>query len=208
MAKKHNLYFDYFLKMVELSCKASEHLVGFLSDYSLDKLPEQREAMHKIERAEDEIKHEMMTQLAKEFVTPIDREDIIQMANMLDDVTDKIDDLFIRLYMYNIRNIRPEMQTFANMIKRCCEALRIAMREFPNFHKSNTLHDAVVDVNSLEEEGDKIYIEAVHRLYEADSALSPLDTMAWSVIFDGLEDCCDTCEHVADLLQTVVMKNS
>jgi predicted phosphate transport protein (TIGR00153 family) len=208
MAKKHNLYFEYFLKMVELSCNAAEHLVTFLSDYSLQKLPEQREAMHKIERAEDEIKHEMMKQLAKEFVTPIDREDIIQLANMLDDVTDKIDDLFIRLYMYNIASIRPEMQTFAGMIQRWCEALRIAVREFPNFHKSNSLLPAVVDVNSLEEEGDKIYIEAVHRLYEPDSALSPLDTMAWSVIFDGLEDCCDTCEHVADLLQTVVMKNS
>jgi predicted phosphate transport protein (TIGR00153 family) len=207
MGKKNNPYFDDFITMVNFSCRAAEYLQTVLKDFRPDTLPERRETMHEIEHAADEVKHGMMRRLVKEFVTPIDREDIIRLVNELDDVTDKIDDILIRMYMYNIRDLRPAAPAFADVIARCCRALQQAMLEFPEFHrKSATLTQALIDVNTLEEEGDAIYIDAVRKLYRKGG--DPVEVAAWSEIFDRLEDCCDACEHVADVLEIIAMKNS
>lgn len=206
MAKKNSQYFDDFVTMVNFSCQAAEYLQTVFQAYDPEALAQRRQEMHNIEHAEDEVKHDMMKRLAKEFITPIDREDIIQLAGELDDVTDKIDDILIRLYMYNIKTLRQEAVSFADVILRCCKALQIAMVEFPNFHKSTTLMQAIIDVNTMEEEGDALYIDAVRRLYE--TSTDPIEIVAWSELFERLEDCCDACEHVADALETVVMKNT
>ena len=206
MAKKNGPYFDDFITMVNLSCRAAEYLQTVMKDYNTETLPERRQAMHEIEHAEDEVKHGMMRRLAKEFVTPIEREDIITLADELDDVTDKIDDILIRMYMYNIKAVRPAALAFADVIVRCCKALQVAINEFPNFHKSQDLRQTLIDVNTMEEEGDAIYIDAVRKLYKKGG--DPVEVAAWSELFDRLEDCCDACEHVADAMEIIVMKNS
>lgn len=206
MAKKNSSYYDDFITMVNFSCRAAEYLQTVLRDFRPETLPERREAMHEIEHAEDEVKHGMMKRLAKEFVTPIDREDIIELANELDEVTDKIDDVLIRMYMYNIKEVHPAAMAFTDVIVRCCKALQVAMREFPNFHRSTTLQQAIIDVNTMEEEGDAIYMVAMRTLYETPG--DPVSIAAWSELYDRLEECCDACEHVADVMEIVVMKNS
>ncbi len=204
--KKNNSYFEDFVSMVELSCRAAEFLQTVLKDYKPETLAESRKKMHEIEHDEDTIKHAMMRRLAKEFVTPIDREDIIQLANELDEVTDKIDDILIRMYMYNIKEVRQSALKFADVIVRCCHALQTAIKEFPNYHKSTNLMPAIINVNALEEEADAIYIEAVKKLYEEGG--NAIEVATWSELYDRLEECCDACERVADALELVVMKNS
>lgn len=206
MAKKNSPYFDDFITMVDFSCQAAAYLNTVLTDFRYDGLAVSREEMHKIEHAEDEVKHDIMKRLAKEFVSPIDREDIIQLASDLDDVTDKIEDVLIRMYMYNVKAVRPAALAFSDIIMRCCNALQQALVEFPNFHKSTTLQQKIIEVNTLEEEGDDIYIDAMHKLYKEHH--DPIEVVVWSELFDRLEDCCDACEHVADSLELVVMKNS
>lgn len=206
MAKKINPYFDYFISMANYSCEAAEYLKVSLQEFTPESLSGRRATMHKIEHAADEVKHTLIRRLAKEFMTPIDREDIIQMSSELDNVTDKIEDVLIRMYMYNIRQMRPEAVAFADVIVRCCQSLKKAMNEFNNFHKSTTLKQAIIDVNTMEEEGDAIYIDAMRKLYEGGS--DPITIHAWSELFDCLEDCCDACEHVADIMEIIVLKNT
>lgn len=206
MAKKHSPYFDDFIAMAEYSCQAAEYLNKVMNDFRTDTLAEHRKNMHSIEHTADQAKHGMMARLNKEFVTPIDREDIIQMANELDNVTDKIDDILIRMYMYNVQSIRPAALVFTDVIARCCKALKTAICEFPNYQKSTSLIPAIIEVNTMEEEGDNIYIDAVRDLYLNPS--NPLEIATWSELFDRLEDCCDACEHVADTLEIIVLKNS
>ncbi len=208
MAKRNSEYFDDFETMAGFSCRAAEYLHAALSDFNPETLAEKRAAMHEVEHAADEAKHSMLKRLAKEFVTPIEREDIILLANELDEVTDRIEDVLIRIYMYNIKSIRPEAMQFTDLLVRSCKALLVATQEFSNFHKSKTLNQAIIDVNTLEEEGDEIYISAMRRLYKKEKGCDTLEVMAWSETFDRLEDCCDTCEHVANALETVLMKNS
>lgn len=206
MPKKHSPYFDDFIAMTEFSCQAAEYLQKVMTDFKTDTLAQRREKMHAIEHTADQAKHNMMARLNKEFVTPIDREDIIQLANELDNVTDKIDDILIRMYMYNIQSVRPAALAFTDVIVRCCKALHNAITEFPNFQKSATLIPAIIEVNTMEEEGDALYIDAVRDLYQ--NASNPLEIATWSELFDRLEDCCDSCEHVADTMEIIVLKNS
>ena len=206
MAKKTSPYFTDFITMVNLSCKAAKYLQSSLNDFMPETLEKCRNEMHDIEHEEDKIKHIMISRLVKEFVPPIDREDIIQLANELDTVTDKIDDIFIRMDMYGVRRIRPASHDFADVIVNCCNALQLAMVEFPNFQKSTTLKQAIIDVNSMEEQGDAIYLDAMRTLYAEGG--DPIEIAVWSELFDRFEECCDACEHVADLMEIIVMKNS
>lgn len=206
MPKKTNPYFDDFVTMSKYSCDAAEYLQHVLTNFDPRTLPECRDKMHSIEHAEDEVKHQIMHKLVKEFITPIDREDIVEMANVLDDVTDTIDDILIRMYIYNIKSVRPAALAFADVIVRCCKAIHKSMQEFSNYQKSTDIAQDIINVNTMEEEGDEIYINAVKELYVG--GLDPIEVIAWSELFDRLEDCCDACEHVADMLDSIILKNS
>ena len=206
MAKKDNPYFNDFISMIEFSCKASEHLQSSLKNFNPATLSEQRVAMHKKENAEDKVKHAMMERLVKEFVPPLDREDIATLANEMDDITDKIEDILIRMYMYNVKSIREDAIVFCDIIVRSCKALCKAMNEFPNFRKSKDLVQKIIDVNTMEEEGDEIFVEAMRKLYQ--TCNDPIEISIWSKLFDLFEQCCDSCEHVANVLEQVIMKNS
>ena len=206
MAKKNSPYFEDFITMVGFSVKAAEYLQTVLTDFDANTLSVKRKEMHDIEHAEDNIRHGMMKRLVKEFVTPIDREDIIQLANVLDTVTDTIDDILTRMYIYNIKEVRPAALKFGEVIVRCCKALQTAMIEFPNFQKSKTLLQAIIEVNNMEEEADALYVDVMHELYQNDP--DPKNVIVWSELYEQLEDCCDACEDAADMVQIIVMKNA
>lgn len=206
MAKGRNEYFEAFAQMTAMAREAAVYLQKTLKEFDPKTLPEKMSSLHSIEHRADEAKHAMMKKLAREFVTPIEREDIITIANEIDDVTDTIEDVLMRIYMYNITEIRLEALAFADVIVRCCEALEVAMDEFHNFHKSQTLHQCIVDVNTMEEEGDALYMRAMRALYTSDASV--VDILVWSETFDRFEVCCDACEHVAGAMESVIMNNS
>lgn len=206
MARKDNLYFDSFVTLVDYACRASKLLIDIMTDYHPEDLVLKMAEMHKIEHDCDLEKHLMIEHLAKEFITPIEREDIMGMAHQIDDVTDTIEDVLMRMYMFNITSIRQDALDVAYIIEKCCIELKKALQEFPNFRKSKTLHQHIVEVNRLEEEGDKIYVEATRRLYTSD--MEPLEVTAWTHVFHILEKACDACEDVTDVIEGVLMKNS
>lgn len=207
MAKKTNYYFDTFIQMIDYSCQAADYLHETLQNFTIEALPERRTFIHNIEHTEDTLRHEMMSALAKEFVTPIEREDIIEMGNRLDTLTDLIEDVLIRIYMYNITTIRKDAIALSDVVVRSCYALKEAMLELPNFRKSTVLHDHVVKVNDLEDEGDVLYISAIHNLF-SEKKSDPVNLLTWAALYDCLEDCCDACVEVVDTMEMIIMKNS
>ena len=206
MAKKKNEYFDELTELVGYSCEAGEYLHNFFKEFDLMQIDERKEAMHKIEHTADGRKHEMMQKLMREFITPIEREDIMQLAQEIDEVTDRIEDVFLRIYMYNIQTLRPDALTFSHTIFNCCKALKMAVQELYLYKKPDKISPYIIQVNSLEEEGDKLYMEAVRRLYLEES--DPITIMAWTETFNRMERCCDACEHAANVVESVIMKNS
>ena len=206
MAKKSNSYFNDFIQMIKLSCEAAECLRSSLKEFKPEQLAQHRKTMHQIEHNEDNLKHEIMQRLVKEFLPPIDREDIILLANELDNITDNIEEVLIYMYMYNVQEVRPQALILADVILRCCQTLEKALGEFANFRKSNNLMNDIVEINTIEEEGDKIYIEAVRELYLQEK--DPVLILTWSKLFDIMEECCDACEHTANVMESIIMKNS
>ncbi len=208
MKKQHvNDYFEGFVTGMESACRAAEYLQTVLEHFDPEKLSSQVEEMHKIEHEADVEKHKLMQKLAKEFITPIEREDIILLLQQIDNVTDFIEDVVRKMFMYNVTSIRSEALEFASIVCQCCTESRDALRELPGFQKSNArLTEAIIKVNEYEEAGDRLYCAAIRRLYTEHA--EPLERITWTNMFDWLEACCDACEDVMESVEMVIMKNS
>ncbi len=199
-------YFKAFVDLSSFSLKAVEILSSTLHNFDVNTTEEKVKEMHNIEHTADLEKHKITNRLVKEFLPPIEREDIITITDNIDDVTDCIEDVLIGIEMYNVQVIRPEILKFTEVIMACCKSMNSALTEFENFKKSKTLHDAIVEVNRLEEEGDQLYINGVRNLYR--NSKDPVELMVWTEIYRLLEKCCDSCEEVANNIENIVMKNS
>ena len=204
--KSDSYYFQNFIECVECGCQAAKMLEDNLEHFDTGLLQDNLAGLHRIEHDADKKKHEMMAVLVKAFITPIEREDIILLSQSIDEVTDKIEDVLIRIYINNVQQIRPEALAFIKVIIRCCEALKEVMEEFADFRKSKTLHGLIIEINALEEEGDRLFIESMRRLHA--EVTDPIEIIAWREIYVYLEKCCDACEHVADVVESVIMKNT
>jgi len=207
MAKKdNNYYFDTFEKCISYANEAAILLQCCFEDYDAGKMKLHIEEMHKIEHTADGVKHELMERLMKEFLPPFEREDIVELAHTIDDVVDAVEDVLLGMYMYNITCFRSEVKEFTNLIVRCCAALTQMAKELSNFKKSTVLKEKIVEINGLEEEGDRLYREAIRRLYTEEQ--NAVAILAWTTMYDRLEKCCDSCEDVADTVEQIIMKNS
>lgn len=204
--KKDYNYYDMFVQMTEYSRLSAVMLQQVLTNFDANTLQAQLTEMHIIEHDADDCKHDMMRRLTKEFITPIEREDIMELAQELDEVTDNIEEVLIRIYMYNVRTIRPEALEFAEVIVNCCIKMKAVMDELHNFRKSDNIKTGIIEVNRLEEVGDKLYLESMRELFL--TCENPLEILAWRETLDCLEKCCDSCEHVANVVESVIMKNS
>ncbi len=207
MAKKQDaFYFNTFISAVDCACQAASILDETLRNYNPAELEKQLRVIHEVEHAADCKKHELMQALAKAFITPIEREDIILLSQNIDDLVDKIEDVLIRLYCNNIQTIRQDALQTSALIVKGCNAVKTVMEEFADFRHSKTLRQHIIDVNTLEEEADKLFISSIRQLHV--SSKDPLEVFCWHELYRYLEHCMDACEHVADVAESVVMKNS
>ncbi|MCB7321323.1 DUF47 domain-containing protein [Lacrimispora sp. 210928-DFI.3.58] len=207
MSKKSDAYyFDNFIECSACAVEAARMLETNLKNFQVAALEENLNHLHRIEHSADKKKHEMMGVLVKAFITPIEREDIMLLSQSIDEVTDKIEDVLIRVFINNVQSIRPEAVSFADIIIRCCENLKEIMDEFADYKKSKNLHSLIIGMNELEEEGDRLFMTSMRRLHT--EVTDPLEIIAWREVFIYLEKCCDACEHVADVVESVMMKNS
>ena len=159
-----------------------------------------------MEHAADEKKHELSNVLARAFITPIEREDIILLSQSLDEVVDKIEDVLLRMYCNNIQVMRPDAIELGAVLIRCCEEVRMLMNEFSDFHHSKKLREHIIHINTMEEQADKLFSAAMRTLHT--TCTDPIEIIAWREIYIYLEKCADACEHVADAVESIVMKNT
>ena len=207
MTKKGDrYYFDNFIACVECSLRAAMLLGETLKNYSKAEIEKKREQIHEIEHEADRKKHELMNMLNKAFITPIEREDIVSLSQNLDDITDTIEDVLLRIYICDVDTVKQNAIEMTDLVITACDALKNAMEEFPEFRKSTKLAEQLIRINDLEEKCDHLYIEGMRRLYTGGE--DALIVIAWRDIYSYLERCMDACEHAADIMEAVIMKNS
>lgn len=203
---KQSHYFDELVRAVDYACQSAEILSTSLKRFEPENLGEMMKNLHNIEHTADIAKHELTDELAHELFPPLAREDIVRLVQTIDDVTDSIEDVLMRVYMFNIQVIRPETLRFADLISQCCGRLKDIMKEFRNFRRSPNIQTHIIAVNTLEEEADQLYVDTIRGLYC--NRLDPVETLAWTETFNRMERCCDFCEQVANTVQTIMMKNN
>lgn len=204
--KKDSFYFDSFTSCGQLACQAAQLLADIMRTFDPDRIGENIDAMHAIEQRADEYKHQVLDALSTAFVTPIDREDLAEVSDYLDTVVDRIEGVLLRLYFDNIRSIRPDALRLVEMIERTCGEMCKLIDELPQFKRSKTLREHVIAINTVEEEADSVYIAAMRDLHTGCD--DPMIVFTWHEIYTFLEYCVDSCEHVADTVDSIVMKNS
>lgn len=207
MAKKQDsYYFQNFIACADYSCQAAHLLRDAMCNFDEASLAEMLDEIHNVEHEADIKKHELLNTLVKAFITPIEREDIIQLSQNLDDMTDQIEDVLIKIYYNRVTSIRADALEMADVLIRCCEEVQKLMNEFAQFKHSKRLHDHIIHINTLEEEADKLFISCMYDLHN--TCTDPLEVIAWREIYSCLEKAVDTCEHLSDIVETTVMKNS
>ncbi len=207
MSKKNeDFFFSNFIESAAVACEAAELLKKDLSAFSVGALPEMLIQMHDIENRGDVTKHKMIHELVRAFITPIEREDIMKLSQKLDDVIDSIEDILIRIYMNNVTEIREDSIAFASLLIRVCSATKQTLEEFRYFKKSKKLKDLIIEINHIEEEGDAMYISSMRKLHS--TTKDPLTVIAWRDIYEFFEGCCDACEDVADIVESIAIGNT
>lgn len=199
-------YFDAFASLSKYSYDLANTLHETLTNFDPSNITEKVKAIHQIEHNADNAKHDIMNRLVKEFLPPIEREDITSLTQEIDDVTDSVEDVLIYIDMFNIQKIRPEILKFTELIATCCKAMDDALEEFKNFKSSKKLRDKIIEINRLEEVGDALYVDFMRDLYH--NSTDPIELMTWTEVLHRLEKCCDNCEDVANIIESIVMKNS
>ncbi len=206
MKNKKFDYFGAFIEFSEKAVQASVILNECFNNFSANKIDEYVEKIHAAEHEADMIKHIVIEQLSREFVPPIEREDIISLVSQFDNVVDCIDEVVRKFKMYHISSLRAGAEKFTELLVKICADMNELCKEFSNFKKSTKIKSALIDVNTLESDADVLHAKAISDLF-ADDSIDVKSVIAWQRIYDELEECFDSCEHTAEVIEGVMLKN-
>ena len=195
------IFFDMFAAMSNNLIDAARALVDLFADYR--DVDAKIEEIRRIEHLGDEMTHSIMRKLNQTFITPFDREDIHTLASSLDDVVDFINAACARILMYRITDPPSEAGTLARLILAQAEELGKAVS---NLQKSELVLARCVEINRLENEADQVSRVAIARLFEHET--DPITLIKIKELLEFLETATDKAEDVADVLETVVLKNA
>lgn len=199
-------YFKEFILITDYIVKSANTLKEIMENFDKNMLDTDITEIHKLENEADHIVHKMREYLIKDFLPPIDREDIVSIANKLDNIEDGIDEVLINMKILGISEVNSDVIELIYILVKCCEAVREIFLDFNNFKKVELIKEKTINVNNLEEQGDRVYEEIMSKLYRNET--NPIELVKWTNIYNCLENTIDFCEVAADFVDEVVMKNS
>lgn len=197
-------FFELFQEQAENAVEAARVLKDLLEDYN--DVDQKRLKIEMIENHGDEIAHRIFEKLNLTFVTPMDREDIHALACALDDIVDIINATSQRLQLYNVGTITEDAKLLANIILRATEETAVIAASLNNVKNIGSLKQHWIEVNRLENEGDKISRHAIADLFSSNR--DPIDVIKWKELYEHLETVTDKCEDAANIVEGVALKNA
>ena len=201
LAPRDREFFDLFEEAGGNIQRAAGLLEELLKDF-----PERNDLARDIlicEQDGDRITHDIIQRLNQTFVTPIDREDIYALASALDDVVDYTEEVADYLGLYKIEAPMEQAQALAHVLHAAARQIAQAM---PRLRGFKDISHYTVEINRLENDGDRITREAIASLF--DNGIDPMVVIRWKDIFERLEEAIDACETTANILEGIVIKNA
>ncbi|MGI8579173.1 MAG: DUF47 domain-containing protein [Solirubrobacteraceae bacterium] len=200
-APRDREYFDLFEEAGTNIVRAADLLDQMLRNY-----PETSGLARDIlvcEQEGDRITHDVIRRLNQTFVTPIDREDIYELASALDDIVDFTEEVADFLGLYKIEAPMEQAQRLSHILLQACRQIQQAI---PRMRTFNDISHFTVEVNRLENDGDRVVREALASLF--DNGIDPMVVIRWKDIFERLEAAIDSTEKAAYILEGIVIKNA
>jgi predicted phosphate transport protein (TIGR00153 family) len=198
---KDERYFERFTALAVRTEEAGKILLRFFQNEAA--VATVAGQIKRLEHECDEISHEILRGIDRTFITPIDREDIHQLAVRLDDVIDLIDGTVRRLSLFNIEKPTPLSQTLSKLIVQTTGELVEAVSRL---RQQKGVMEHCIRIKQLENEGDVVYHDAMASLFTGD--LPAIEVIKWKDVYDNMERCIDSCVAVAHVLESVVLKHS
>jgi uncharacterized protein len=193
-------FFVLFRKQAALVRKGCDLLLEMLE--SFDRLEERAKQLKDVEHQADLVTHEIFERLNRTFITPLEREDIHQLASNLDDVLDAVEAIGSRVVLFRIPSTSPEATRMAQILTECATQIEHAVDNLKNL---NNLMSFTAEINRLENEADGISRQVTADLFSGHHDL--LDVMRWKEIYGRLEGAADKCEDVANSIESIVVKS-
>lgn len=206
LGKEEYCYFNEFINNSGYILTSAEVLKETVQNYSMENLQESITKVHKLENEADKALHKMRNYLIKDFLPPIDREDIVLIGHRLDDIEDYIDEILINFNILNIEKMRDDVVEFTDLLIECAKSVKDALEDFRNFKKADSVKAKVIAINELEEKADRLYEKVMKKLYTEEK--DPIEIIKWTTIYSCLENTTDACERIGDSIEDVIMKNS
>ena len=207
MKKKEKYsYFEEFIKIAEHIEESSNKLKELMNYYNEENLDKSIEEIHKLEHSSDRIVHKMRKFLIKDFLPPIEREDIAVIVNKLDDIEDGIDEIAIDFKIINIEYIKQDTLEIIDILVKATTAVKGIFEKLSDLKHPELVEEKLVIVNRLEEQGDRVYEKIISNLYKEEK--DPIELIKWVNIYKCFEETIDSCEQISDCIQDVIMKNS
>lgn len=196
-------YFDLLADLAQHLVRGSSLLAELLGAdrAGREKLADE---MHEVEHLADDATHSIMRRLNQTFVTPFDREDISGLASALDDCMDEMDEAAELIVLYKVEGLPDRVSEQVQVLQRCAELTAEAM---PRLRSMDKLADYWVEVNRLENQADKLHRKLLAQLFD-DFAGDPVQLMKLKEIVEVLENAADSFEKVANMVETIALKES
>jgi predicted phosphate transport protein (TIGR00153 family) len=172
--------------------------------HSFRDIKEQARRIHDIEYEGDRITAEIFALLQRTFITPFERDDIIALGSIIDDVLDQVDEVVTMLVLYRVTQPSVYLLEASELLERTVGALVPAIGRLESL---SGLEPSVKEVHRIETEADGLYQNAIAELFLPDT-YPPLEVLKWTRLYDVIERAFDKCEDVANVLENVVLKNA
>lgn len=198
------VFFSLFEKMgvnVALMGKLIDEMVG---NSNVDERAALAAKIEDLEHDNDNLTHQIFVELSQNFITPFDREDIHYLATALDDVADYIHACAKKIILYKINPNDSAIQKLSELIKLGCEQVQIIVNELREMNKSTEISNALVKINSIENQADDVYDLGVEYLFENEDDIKLI--IKKRELYQLMETATDKCEDVSNVVETILIK--
>jgi uncharacterized protein len=201
---KNKIFYDLFEKVAENVALMGIKLKHVVGESDFDKRAALITQMEDIEHDSDELTHKIFTELGRNFITPFDREDIHYLASALDDIADYIYASAKKINFYRINPNDVGLQKLADMIEQSAAQVKIAVVELRDMKRMRQMTEALVKINSIENQADDVFDMSIDRLFatEADAK----EVIKKREIYQVMEIVTDKCEDASNVIESIIIK--
>ncbi|MBM7643987.1 putative phosphate transport protein (TIGR00153 family) [Scopulibacillus daqui] len=201
---KHDKFLN-LLKQISLNLKESTQFFVDFHIHQTEDLDKFSTVMKKYENKGDAYIHELIIKLNKTFITPLEREDILNLALKMDDVLDGYEEWAKRIVVYQIKESDKYMKKFADYLLEATKEIAKSM-DLLSRRKFFDIQKHIIKINDFESECDCLIEDSLRHLFQTEK--DPIKVIQHKELYEMLEEIADSCEDVADMLETIIMKNA